>query len=121
MLTKSLITIVALTLGASLAQAGSSGMQTDGSKIDISKPKQLLRPMAGCVVAGQPSEFPNDLYIFNKGTTTIKAGTVVKWSVPHINVSGVHKLTVDLSAGEKTWLNNVLPGAEARSLCKASL
>jgi hypothetical protein len=41
--------------------------------------------------------------------------------VPHINVSGVHKLTADLSIGEKTWLINVLPGAEARSLCKVSL
>jgi hypothetical protein len=40
MLTKSLITIVALTLGATLAQAGSSGTQTDGSKIDISNALQ---------------------------------------------------------------------------------
>ena len=121
MLTKSLITIAAITLGTSLAHAGGSSMHNDGSKIDISKSKELLRPIAGCVVEGQPSEFPNDIYIVNKGVQTIKAGTNVKWSVPLVNVSGVYTLTADLPIGKKVWLSNVLPGAEAHTPCKVSL
>jgi hypothetical protein len=45
MLTKTMIAIATLTFAASLAHAG-------GNDVQIDKSKQLLRPMAGCVVKG---------------------------------------------------------------------
>lgn len=115
MLTKTMIAIATLTFAASLAQAG-------GNDAQIDKSKQLLRPMAGCVVKGQPSEFPNDIALVNKGLTVIKAGTTVKWSVPLINANGSYKLTSDLAPGKNVALVNVLPGGvEAGSNCKVSL
>lgn len=109
--------LAALVLGTSFAQAGNNGVQ-----IDMDKSKLLLRPIAACVVAGTPSEFPNDISIVNKGATIIKAGTTVKWSVPFANAKGSYKLTADLAAGKSVFLSGVIPGGvEAGHDCKASI
>lgn len=109
--------LAALVLGTSFAQAGGNGVT-----IDLDKSKLVLRPVAGCIVAGTPSEFPNDISIVNKGATIIKAGTTVKWSVPFANAKGSYKLTADLAAGKSVFLSGVIPGGvEAGHDCKASI
>jgi len=110
------VAVAALVLTTSFAQAGNNGT------IVVNKDVLKLRPVAGCLVAGSPSEFPDDIYIQNKGAGTLKAGTIVKWSVPFANAKGSYKLTADLGDGKNVFLSGVIPGGvEAGHDCKASI
>jgi hypothetical protein len=105
-------------LAAGLAQA--SGFQIDkGGVIG----QTVLVKVAGCQVAGTPSEFPNDVWILNKGLGTINAGSKIKWNLSgYSSYQGTHTLVASLNPGQGVLLNNVLPnGVEAGHACSAKL
>ena len=105
----------ALALTAVVAQAG--------GQIDISKTnKVLLAKKVGCSVAGTPSEFPDDIWIMNKGLVAISAGTNVHWSVPTAGKAGSYVLPAALAPGKGVKVSGVLgSGVEAGKPCKASI
>jgi len=80
-----------------------------------------IAKVAGCTVAGTPTEFPDDIWIINKGLGKLVAGTKVKWSIPgYSSYKGTHTLVADLSPGQGVKLNGVLgSGVEAGHDCSA--
>jgi hypothetical protein len=73
-------------------------------------------------VAGTPSEFPNDIWVLNKGASKLNAGTKVQWSIPGYGSAykGTHTLVAALNPGQGVHLSNVLPnGVEAGHACTA--
>lgn len=111
--------VAALVLTTSFAQAFQS------NRIDTTTqhvPVVRAITLATCEVTGSPSEFPDDIAIFNKGNTMLKAGTKVQWSVPFSGDNGTYVLVADLSAGKGVFVPGVLPGGvEAGKECKAKL
>jgi hypothetical protein len=109
----------AVVLAAGLAQAG--GIKIDKSVL-LGQTVPVVK-VAGCQVAGTPSEFPNDVWIINKGLGTINAGTKVKWNLPgYSSYQGTHTLVASLNPGQGVLLNNVLPnGVEAGHACTAKI
>ena len=104
------LALVAAVLTTSFAQAGISAMPG----------KLQIRPVAGCSLAS--GEFPNDIWVTNKGAAILKAGAKVQWNVPFANASGVYTLVADLGVGKSVFLSNVIPGSvEAGHDCKASV
>ena len=107
--------MAALIVTTGIAFAGGMQVQQlDGSKLRIA-------PVAGCTVAGTPSEFPDDIWIMNKGLVKLVAGSKVKWSIPgYSSYQGTHTLVADLSPGQGVKLNGVLgSGVEAGHDCAA--
>jgi hypothetical protein len=108
----------ALLLATVVAQAAGGGISTTpagGGKIQ-------LKMVAACRVAGTPSEFPDDIYIDNKGAGTIVKGTKINWSVPFANKSGNYPLAADLKAGKSVFLSGALGGGvEAGKECTAKV
>ncbi len=120
-----MLKLAALAMGAvvvssTLALAGNGGIQVN--KADINKGVLQLAKIAGCDVAGSPSEFPNDIWVTNKGAGKLVAGTKVQWSIPGYGntYKGTHTLVAALNPGQGVHLLNVLPnGVEAGHDCKA--
>jgi hypothetical protein len=113
--------VTAIVLTTSFAQAfqGNGNTTTTQQRVDI---QVKAIKAVGCLVAGSPSEFPDDIWIENKGNTVLKAGTKVKWDVPFSSDKGTHTLVADLGAGKGVQLSGVLPGGvEAGHDCKAKL
>lgn len=107
--------VAALVLTTSFAQAGGISATYDPNKIRI-------KPIATCLVAGTPSEFPDDIWLQNGGAATLKAGAKIKWSVAFSGDHGTYTLVADLAPGKGLYLNGVLPGGvEAGHDCKASV
>lgn len=107
------LAIGALVLTTSFAQAGNGGV------IVINKDTLKLRPVAACQLGS--GEFPNDIFILNKGAGVLKAGQKVAWSVPFANAKGTYVLTADLAPAKSVFLSNVIPGSvEAGHDCKAT-
>jgi hypothetical protein len=80
----------------------------------------LAHRVATCEVAGTPSEFPDDIWITNRGLVTLGAGTKVRWGVDGYAYKGTHTLVADLKPGQGVHLNNVLGnGVEAGRPCTA--
>lgn len=76
----------------------------------------------GCLVAGTPVEFPNDLYLTNKGTQTLKAGTKLKFAVQSTGAKGAVRLPTDIAVGAQVKVADVLNGgAEAGAPCTAKV
>lgn len=107
------VATAALVLATAFAQAGNTA--------HISTNVIKLAKVAGCEVAGTPSEFPDDIWVVNKGVGKLAAGTQVKWSIPgYNNLKGTHTLVAQLNPGQGVKLSGVLPGGvEAGHACKA--
>lgn len=120
-----MLKLAALAMGAvvvssSLALAGNGGIQVN--QADINKGVLQLAKIASCDVAGSPSEFPNDIWVTNKGAGVLNAGTKVQWSIPGYGntYKGTYTLVAALNPGKGVHLLNVLPnGVEAGHDCKA--
>jgi hypothetical protein len=104
--------VSALVLTTAFSQAGSFNMEA-AKKLNLSK-------VVGCTVSGTPSEFPDDIWIMNKGLGTIAAGTKVKWSVPAAGKQGVYTLGSSIAPGHGVAVSGVLSGGvEAGKPCSA--
>jgi hypothetical protein len=80
------------------------------------------RASVGCLVAGTPVEFPNDLYLTNKGTEALKAGTKLKFAVQSTGAKGALLLNTDIAVGAQVKVADVLNGgAEAGAPCTAKI
>ncbi len=109
-----------VVVSTTLALAGNGGIQIDKSNID--RGNLTVIKLAACQVAGTPSEFPNDIWVLNKGGTKLNAGTKVQWSIPGYGSAykGTHTLVASLNPGQGVHLQNVLPnGVEAGHACTA--
>ncbi len=101
-------TVVLMT---SFAQAGNG-------TIVVSKDVLRLAKVAGCQLAS--GEFPDDIWVINKGVGALKAGQKVSWNVPNTYAKGVYTLVADLAAGQSVFVANAIPGGvEAGNGCKA--
>jgi len=76
----------------------------------------------GCQVAGTPTEFPDDLFLVNKGTAPLAAGTTIKWQVKGTGHKGYFALNADIAAGAGFKASGVLGGGvEAGLPCSAKV
>jgi hypothetical protein len=106
----------ALIVTTTLTMAG------NGQVVQIDKSKLQFAKIAGCMVAGTPSEFPDDLRFNNKGVGVLKAGTKIKWKVNGYSTGGTHTLVADLTPGATAFASGVLGGGvEAGRDCKATV
>lgn len=105
----------ALILSTNFAQAVSTIQLNPGAL-------QILLPI-GCVVAGTPVEFPNDIQLVNKAKVALVAGTKIQWSVDgYSTYKGTYTLTQQLAPGKAAFLSGVLgSGVEAGHPCKAKI
>jgi hypothetical protein len=104
--------LAALVLTTSFAQAGGNGT------IVVNKDVLRLAKVAACQLGS--GEFPNDVWVINKGAGVLKAGQSISWSVPFANAKGTYVLTADLAPTKSVFLSNVIPGSvEAGHDCKA--
>jgi hypothetical protein len=77
---------------------------------------------ASCSVSGTPSEFPDDVTIYNDGATNIAKGTKFHWSVPFAGKQGNYTLTAALAPKHGEMVSGVLPGGvEAGKPCTLKL
>jgi hypothetical protein len=108
----------ALIVTTTLAMAGNGGIQVG----TVDKAKLQLAKIAGCMVAGTPSEFPDDLRFTNKGVGVLKAGTKISWNLTGYNTKGTYTLVADLSPGATAFASGILGGGvEAGHDCKAKV
>ena len=124
-----MLKLAALALGAvvvssSLAMAGNGGIRINNQidNVEINKGVLQLAKVATCNVAGSPSEFPNDIWVMNKGAGQLNVGTKVQWSIPGYGntYKGTYTLVAALNPGQGVHLINVLPnGVEAGHDCNA--
>jgi hypothetical protein len=63
-----------------------------------------------CLVGGTPTEFPDDLFIANKGLIAVPAGTNVRWQIASLGLEGVATLQQTLKPGKSIGLRGVLTG-----------
>ena len=105
--------MAAIIVTTSVAFAGGMQLQ-QADRLHITK-------IAGCTVAGTPTEFPDDIWIMNRGLAKLVAGTKVKWSIPgYTSYYGTHTLVADLTPGQGVKLSGVLgSGVEAGHDCSA--
>jgi hypothetical protein len=105
-------------LAAVLAVAAAS--QASSQTIQINPSILQLNKIVTCMVSGSPSEFPDDLWFFNKGVGTIAKGTKVLWNLPGTTTKGQFVLNADLTPGKAVFAGGVLGnGYEAGRPCKA--
>ncbi len=100
-----------LALTTVLAQAESNRIKLGPIKVGA---------IPACEVAGTPSEFPDDVWIVNKGLASMPAGTKIHWSVPFASKQGTYILAAALAPGKGVFLSGVLGGGvEAGRPCSA--
>jgi len=63
-----------------------------------------------CLVGGTPTEFPDDLFIANKGLVEVPAGAHVGWEIASLDLHGVATLQSALKPGKSIGLRGVLKG-----------
>ena len=108
--------LAAVIVTTTLAVAG------NGQMIKLEPGKLQLAKIAGCVVAGTPSEFPDDLRFTNKGVGVLKAGTKISWKIAGYSTGGTHILVADLSPGSTVFASGILGGGvEAGRDCTAKV
>ena len=73
------------------------------------QPLQLAHSF-NCTVQGNPTEFPDDIYIQNTGQTAVAQGKVLHWSIPNTTRQGNHTLASELGAGKGISLSGVIGG-----------
>lgn len=105
----------ALVLTTVMTQAGNRLIGTNKASTT-----PIRSALPACEVAGTPSEFPNDIRIFNKGFATLNAGTKIQWKVASANKQGYYTLAQPLQPGKGVFLSGVLgSGIEAGKPCTA--
>ena len=123
LVTVAMAAVSVLALSTAFAQAGNYGGiggTTVGGGISAN-PGLKIRPVVACSVSGTPQEFPDDIWISNKGPGDLAAGTKVHWSVPFANKQGDFILASALKGGKSVFLSGVLAGGvEAGKPCAAS-
>ena len=73
-----------------------------------------------CRVSGDPIDYPDDLWVVNKGPAALPAGTRVGWSV--MRRSGEHTLKAALPVGRGVRISRALPGGTTpASPCRAAV
>ena len=114
-------TVTKLVGGAMAAVIVTTGVALAGGILLQQVDRAQFTRIAGCTVAGTPSEFPDDIWIMNKGLGKLVAGTKIKWSIPgYSSYKGTHTLVADLTPGQGVKLNGVLgAGVEAGHDCAA--
>jgi hypothetical protein len=71
-----------------------------------------------CIVAGTPTEFPDDLFVANTGLVVVPAGTKVRWQIASLGLEGVATLQSALKPGKSIGIRGVLKGgAEIGTPC----
>lgn len=79
-----------------------------------------LRPVLAysldCTVQGTPVEFPDDVYIFNKGAVAVPKGKTLHWSIPNTNRAGDYILTEQLAAGKGVFVSGAVGGGMAAGI-----
>lgn len=106
------VAAAALVLSTTLASAGD---------YTVASRAVLKFNAVACQLAS--GEFPDDIFVINKGVLVLKAGTKVNWSIPSAPYAkGVHTLVADLAGGKSVFVSNAIPGGiEAGNACKAKL
>lgn len=113
--------IATLALTTTLALAG-NGIQISVDKGDLAGRGTIqLAKRASCMVAGTPSEFPNDIWFTNTGAGKLAAGTKIQWNVTSAGQKGVYTLVADLAPSASVHANNVNGGIEAGRDCAAKV
>jgi hypothetical protein len=108
--------LAAILVTTTLAAAG------NGQAVQIDRSKLQLAKIAGCMVAGTPSEFPDDLRFTNKGVGVLKAGTKISWKLAGYATGGTHTLVADLAPGSTVFASGILGGGvEAGHDCTAKV
>jgi hypothetical protein len=108
--------MAALIVTTTFAMAGS------GQIVQLDRTKLQLAKIAGCQVAGTPSEFPDDLRFTNKGVGVLKAGTKISWKLAGYATGGTHTLVADLAPGSTVFASGVIAGGvEAGHDCTAKV
>ena len=73
-----------------------------------------LRPVLAysldCTVQGSPTEFPDDIYVYNKGAVAVAQGKILHWSIPNTTRAGDYTLTEELATGKGVFLSGVVGG-----------
>lgn len=109
------LVLAGLVATTSIGQAGPTLQVEQKTRIQLAK-------VAGCLVAGSPSEFPDDLWFTNKGLGTLKAGTTIKWTIVGYGTKGSFTLSADLAPGKNVFASGILGGGvEAGHDCKATV
>ena len=113
--------LATLLVTTTLAVAGSGGIQPKiGTGVEIDRGVLQVGKFASCLVAGTPSEVPDDIWFTNKSVGKLSAGTKLKWSVPGMG-NGTYTLVADLAPGAQVKASNVNGGIEAGRDCKATV
>ncbi|HEY9011915.1 MAG TPA: hypothetical protein VIN06_12940 [Devosia sp.] len=111
--------LAAVLVTTTLAVAGNGGIQIN-TGVEINRGTLQLGKFASCMVAGTPSEFPDDIRFTNKSTVKLSAGTKIKWTVQGMD-SGTYTLVADLAPGAHVLATNQNAGIEAGRDCKAKV
>lgn len=113
--------IAALLVTTTLAVAGNGGIGI-GTNTGVEVDRGILQvgKFASCMVAGTPSEFPDDIRFTNKSTVKLSAGTKIKWTVQGMD-TGTYTLVADLAPGAHVLATNQNSGIEAGRDCKAKV
>ena len=109
----------ALLVTTTLAFAGNGGIQVN-TGVEIDRGILQVGKFASCMVAGSPSEFPDDIRFTNKSTVKLSAGTKIKWTVQGMD-TGTYTLVADLAPGAHVLATNQNAGIEAGRDCKAKV
>lgn len=72
--------------------------------------RPVLRYSLDCTVQGTPVEFPDDIYVYNKGVGAVAKGKILHWSIPNTTRAGDYTLTQDLASGKGVFLSGVVGG-----------
>ena len=112
--------IAALLVTTTLAFAGSGTGIGTTTGIEIDRGILQVGKFASCMVAGTPSEFPDDIRFTNKSTVKLSAGTKIKWTVQGMD-TGTYTLVADLAPGAHVLASNQNSGIEAGRDCKAKV
>lgn len=112
--------LAATLVSSTLAVAGSGfQIQVDRGEL-IDKGVIQLAKSAKCMVAGTPSEFPNDIWFTNTGASKLSAGTKIQWTV-NGGGKGTYVLVADLSPASSVHATNINGGIEAGRNCSAKV
>ena len=109
----------ALLVTTTLAFAGNGGIQVN-TGVEIDRGILQVGKFASCMVAGTPSEFPDDIRFTNKSSVKLSAGTKIKWTVQGMD-TGTYTLVADLAPGANVLATNQNAGIEAGRDCKAKV
>jgi len=112
--------LVTVLLATTLATASSNISNRPAGNGQVNPTPSVKK--VSCQVAGTPSEFPDDITVYNDGNVNLPKGTKIHWAVPSAQKAGVYVLTAALTPNHGQMVAGVLPGGEeAGHACSASI